>query len=174
MRKWELAELEQPSFEWRNIWASPNLTINIQIRIFNTTAKHVLLYGAKKWRTMAATLKKIQTFIKYCLIFRISNTEFWKRTTQQQKMRSSKDLEMDWTHPPKPNDLYHTYIPDLKPTGKEKARPSENTCCHNLEAERKRLGYTWGQCERLAQDQDAWRALVGGLCSITGQRQWWW
>ena len=30
---------------------------------FNTTVKPVLLYGAETWRTMAATLKKIQTFI---------------------------------------------------------------------------------------------------------------
>ena len=26
----------------------------------------------------------------------------------------------------------------------------------------KRLGYTWGQLERLAQDRDAWRALNDG------------
>ena len=31
--------------------------------------------------------------------------------------------------------------------------------------------YTWGQLERFAQDRDAWRALVGGLCSSRGQRQ---
>ena len=30
---------------------------------------------------------------------------------------------MDWTHPLKANDLYHTSSPDLEPTGKEKARP---------------------------------------------------
>ena len=28
---------------------------------------------------------------------------------------------------------------------------------------------TWGQLERLAQDRDAWRDLVGGLCSCRGQ-----
>ena len=27
------------------------------------------------------------------------------------------------------------------------------------------MGYTWGKLERLAQDQDAWRALVGRLFS---------
>ena len=32
---------------------------------------------------------------------------------------------------------------------------------HDLEAEAKRMGYTWGRLERLAQDRDAWGALVG-------------
>ena len=67
----------------KNIWASPNLTINIKIRIFNTTVKPVLLYLAETRRTTAATRKKIQTFINTCLrrIFRkrwpetISNRE---------------------------------------------------------------------------------------------------
>ena len=30
-----------------------------------------------------------------------------------------------------------------------------------------------GPFERLAQDQDAWRALVGGLCFSRDQKQWW-
>ena len=89
----------------KNIWASPSLTININIRIISTTAKHVLLYGAETWRTTAAMLKKIQTFINTCLrrTLRIhqqqrtietdqatencgdgpSNTELWRRTKQQ-------------------------------------------------------------------------------------------
>ena len=36
---------------------------------------------------------------------------------------------------------------------------------------KQRLGYTWGWLERLAYDQDAWRALVGGLCTNRGRRQ---
>ena len=35
----------------KNVWTSPKLTINIKIRIFNTTVKPVLLYGAETWRT---------------------------------------------------------------------------------------------------------------------------
>ena len=34
-------------------------------------------------------------------------------------------MEMDWTHLPKGNDLYHTSSPDLEPTGKERAMPPE-------------------------------------------------
>jgi hypothetical protein len=28
----------------------------------------------------------------------------------------------------------------------------------------KQMGKTWGQLERLAQNPDAWKELVGGLC----------
>ena len=71
---------------------------------------------------------------------------------------------------------------DLEPTGKEKkwGRP-RNPWRNDQEAEIKRMSYTWGQLERLAQDQDVlaqdqdvWRALVGGLCSTRGLWQWWW
>ena len=54
-------------FQVKNTWDLPNLTINIKIRIFNTTVKPVPLYGAETWKTTAATLKKIQTFINICL-----------------------------------------------------------------------------------------------------------
>ena len=27
-----------------------------------------------------------------------------------------------------------------------------------------RNGYTWGELQRLAQDRDYWRVLIGGLC----------
>ena len=75
----------------KNIWASPNLIINIKTRVFYTTVKPVLLYGAETWKTTVATLGKIQTFINTCLrrILRIrwpettSNRGLWKRTKQQ-------------------------------------------------------------------------------------------
>ena len=74
--------------QMKNVWALPNLTINIKIRIFNTTVTPVLLYGTETWRTTAVTLKKVQTFINTCprRILRIqwpettSNRELWKRT----------------------------------------------------------------------------------------------
>ena len=52
--------------QMKNIWASPSLTIYIKIRIFKDTVKPVLLYWAETWRTTAATLTKIQTFINIC------------------------------------------------------------------------------------------------------------
>ena len=58
----------RPAFlQMKSIWASRSLTTNIKIRIFNTTLKPVLLYGGETWKTTAATLIKIQTFINTCL-----------------------------------------------------------------------------------------------------------
>ena len=55
------------------------------------------------------------------------------------------------------------------PRGKRKwGRPRSTWRC-DLEAEAK-MGYMWWQLERLAQDRDAWRALVSSLCSSRGQR----
>ena len=60
------------------------------------------------------------------------------------------------------------------PQEKRKRGHPRNVWRHDLEAETKRMGYTWWQLERLAQGRDAWKALVGGLCCSRGQRQWWW
>ena len=62
------------------------------------------------------------------------------------------------------------------PQGRRKRGRPRITWRHVLETETKTMGNTWGQLVRQAQDRDAWRALVGGLCSSKhrGQRQWWW
>ena len=75
----------------------------------------------------------------------------------------------------KANDLYHVYTAlSWNPKGKRKWGCPRNTRGRSQEAGTKRMGHPWGQLEMLAQDRDAWRALVGGLCSSMGQRQWWW
>ncbi|VDP42392.1 unnamed protein product [Schistosoma curassoni] len=71
----------------KNIWNSKQLSINIKVRIFNTNAKAVLLYGAETWRTTTTTIKKVQAFINSCLrkILNnhwpdtISNSLLWER-----------------------------------------------------------------------------------------------
>ena len=55
------------------------------------------------------------------------------------------------------------------PLGKRKRGHPRSTWCRDLEAETTRVRYTWGQLERLAQDRDARRALVGGLCTSRSQ-----
>ncbi|VDO92612.1 unnamed protein product [Schistosoma margrebowiei] len=47
----------------KNIWDSKQLSTNIKVRIFNTNAKAVLLYGAETWRTTTTIIKKVQIFI---------------------------------------------------------------------------------------------------------------
>ncbi|KAH3842973.1 hypothetical protein DPMN_116479 [Dreissena polymorpha] len=46
-----------------------------------------------------------------------------------------------------------------------------NTWRRDLDADAKQMGQTWGQLERLAQNQDAWRKLVGGLYPRWDQRR---
>ena len=56
------------------------------------------------------------------------------------------------------------------PQGKRKHGRPRNTWCRDLEAETKIMNYTWEQLERLAQDWDAWRALVGGYAPVGAKR----
>ncbi|VDO75968.1 unnamed protein product [Schistosoma margrebowiei] len=51
----------------KNIWNSKQLSNNIKVRIFNTNANSVLLYGAEVWRTTITIIKKVQVFINSCL-----------------------------------------------------------------------------------------------------------
>nr|KAG5695065.1 hypothetical protein BaRGS_032558 [Batillaria attramentaria] len=57
------------------------------------------------------------------------------------------------------------------PQGKRKRGRPRNTWRCDLEADAKSVGHSWGQLERLAQDREAWRTLVGGLCPRRGKRR---
>ena len=132
----------------KNIWASPNLTINIKIRIFNTTVKPVLLYGAETQGTTAATLKKIQTFISICIrkILRIlwseaiSNRELRKRTKQQPAEYEILQRRWRWIEHAlqKPVTCVIHQALTWKPQGKRKRGRPRNTWRRDLEAETKR------------------------------------
>ncbi|VDP45766.1 unnamed protein product [Schistosoma margrebowiei] len=43
----------------KNIWNSRQLSTNIKVRIFNTNANTVLLYGAETWRSTKAIIQKM-------------------------------------------------------------------------------------------------------------------
>ncbi|VDP55832.1 unnamed protein product [Schistosoma margrebowiei] len=51
----------------KNIWNSKQLSINIEVRIFNTDIKAAIPYGAETWRTTTTIIKKVQVFINRCL-----------------------------------------------------------------------------------------------------------
>ncbi|KAK7095834.1 hypothetical protein V1264_005198 [Littorina saxatilis] len=113
----------------KNVWASADLSINTKLRIFNTTVKSVLLYGAETWRTTVAITRKIQTFINTCLrrILRIrwpdtiSNKDLWQRT----KQLSAKTLPVDWPHTPQDDNQHHATGPHMEPAGEEETRPAK-------------------------------------------------
>ncbi|KAH3797099.1 hypothetical protein DPMN_150674 [Dreissena polymorpha] len=45
---------------------------------------------------------------------------------------------------------------------KNKKRRPRNTWRRDLDADAKQMGQSWGQLERLVQNRDTWRKLVGG------------
>ena len=76
----------------RNVWKSRVIGKTTKIRLFNTSVKSVLLYGAEIWRMNKTTLKRIQTFVNQCLrrilgiqwMDKVSNKYLWERTSQVQ------------------------------------------------------------------------------------------
>ena len=137
-----------PFLQMKNTWASPDLTINIRIRIFNTTVKSVLLYEAETRRTTAATLKKIQTLINTYVrrIFRIrwpetiSNRELWKRIKQQPEEDYIPQRRWSWIGHTlrKPMTCIARQALAWNPQEKRKRGRPRNTWRRDLEAETKR------------------------------------
>lgn len=158
----------------KNIWRASNLSLKSKIRIFNTTVKPVLLYGAETWRTTVVIIRRIQTFINFCLrgILRIrypdviSNQELWDRTSQQPIEQEILQRRWRWLGHTlrKPTHNITRAALSWNPQGRRKRGRPRNTWRRDLDADVRRLGFTWTEVERLAQDRPGWRNLVGGLC----------
>ncbi len=156
----------------KNIWASRELTLTTKIRLFNSNVKSVLLYGAETWRTTKVTNRKIQTFINSCLrrILHIhwpdtiSNTNLWERTGQLPVEAEIWKRRWGWIghtlHKPPTNIIRQALR--WNPQGKRKRGRPRITWRRDLEADVKRMGYTWNQLERMAQDRNFWRSTFGG------------
>ncbi len=154
----------------KNIWASRELTLTTKIRLFNSNVKSVLLYGAETWRTTKVTNRKIQTFINSCLrrILHIrwpdtiSNTNLWERTSQLPVEAEIWKRRWGWIGLLKPPTNITRQALRWNPQGKRKRGRPRITWRRDLEADVKRMGYTWNQLERMAQDRNFWRSTFGG------------
>ena len=165
----------------RNVWKSSELPRNTKIRIFNSMVKPVLLYGAETWRTTVTIMKKIQTFINSCLrrILRIhwpntiSNLDLWQQTGQRPVQEEILQRRWRWVGHTlrKPASNITRQALFWNPQGKRKSGRPRNTWRRDLDADVKRSGHTWGQLEKMAQDRNAWRDLVRGLCPRMGSRR---
>ena len=165
----------------RNVWVSRHLSKKLKIRIFNTMVKPVLLYGSETWRTTATNIKNIQSFRNKCLRRilgvhwpeKISNLNLWQQTRQKPVEQEILQRRWRWIghtlRKPTSSTTRHALI--WNPQGKRKRGRPRNTWRRDLEADTKELGLTWGRLERLAQDRDAWRTLVGGLCPRKDHRR---
>ena len=165
----------------KNVWGSGDLTLRIKIRIFNTLVKPVLLYGAETWRITAINKKKIQSFINACLrkILRIRwpktirNDVLWQRTNQLPVEVEILQRKWKWIDHTlrKPVSSITRQALTWNPQGRRRRGRPRNTWRRDLEEDTKKIGYTWGQLERLALDRDVWKALVSGLCPSRDDRQ---
>ncbi|VDO82480.1 unnamed protein product [Schistosoma curassoni] len=158
----------------RNISNSKQLSTNTKVGIFNTNVKTVLLYGAETWKTTRAIIRMIQVFINSCLrkILRIRwpdtvcNNLLWEKKLYPSGGRNQEEaLKMDRTHIDKSSQLCHKTSPHLK-----SSRPKEKRKTEEMKTDMRRMTTNWIKLERKVQDRVGWRMLVGGLCSIGGNR----
>ncbi|XP_073786112.1 uncharacterized protein [Danio rerio] len=162
----------------KNIWASRELTMTTKICLFNSNVNSVLLYGVETWRITKASTRKIQTFINTCLrkILHIhwpdtiSNTDLWRRTYQPPIEIEIWKRRWGWighTLRKPPTSITRQAL-RWNPQGKrERGRP-RNTWRRDFDADITRMGYIWGQVERMAQDRNLWRSTFGGPCPGRG------
>ncbi|XP_073695611.1 uncharacterized protein [Garra rufa] len=156
----------------KNIWASRELTLTMKIRLFNSIVKPVLLYGAETWRITKTTTRRIQTFINTCLrkilYIRwpdtISNIDLWRKTCQLPIETEIWKRRWGWIGHTlrKPATSITRWALRWNPQGKRKRGRSRNTWRRDLEADLTRMGYTWRQVERMAQDRNLWKSTFGG------------
>ncbi|BFZ07766.1 hypothetical protein BsWGS_10805 [Bradybaena similaris] len=147
-------------------------TIETKIRLFNSNVKSVLLYGAEIWRTTKLTIKKIQTFMNSCIrkILQIhwpdtiSNDRLWERTNQLPAGKEIRSRRWPWIGHTlrKPQNSITRQALKWNPQGKQKRGRPRNTWRHDLEADTTKMGYTWSEFERMAQDRGMRRAVVSG------------
>ena len=167
----------------KNVWVSKHLKNKLKIRTFNTMVKPVRLYGAETWITKAANMKKIQSFINNCLRRilgihwpdRCSNLKPWQRTKQEPIEQEILQRRWRWIGHTlrKPASSTTRQALNWNPQGRRKRGRPRNTWRRDVDADTKKLGHTWGKLERLAQDREAWRTLVGGLCPKKEHKRRW-
>ena len=162
----------------KNIWSSRVLSSRTKIRLFNSNVKMVLLYGAETWRITNTTINKVQTFVNNCLrrILQIhwpdtiSNSELWEKTQQRPVEEEIRRRRWAWIGHSlrKPATSTTRQALTWNPQGKRRRGRPRNTWRQDLQADTRKMGYTWNQLERMAQDRGLWRSVVDGLCPKRG------
>ena len=155
------------------IWSSKILSQRTKVRLFNSNVKSVLLYGSETWRMTKTTINKVQTFINTCLRRilnihwpdKISNMELWNRTQQLPAEIEIGRRRWNWIGHTlrKPTSSTTRQALTWNPQGKRRRGRPCNTWRRDLQADTKKMGYSWGQIETAAQDRGLWRTLVDGL-----------
>ncbi|XP_048478528.1 uncharacterized protein LOC125488872 [Plutella xylostella] len=162
----------------RPIWQSQKLTRRVKLKIFRSNVKSVLLYGCETWKVTKAISHQLQVFVNRCLrrILRI----YWpnKISNDQLRERCHDTLIDQQIKRRKWNWIGHTlrrnsdHIPkqamDWNPQGKRKRGRPKQTWRRTVVDEAKKIGKSWSEIKREAQDRLRWRATVDALCPIQG------
>ncbi|BFZ15827.1 hypothetical protein BsWGS_18866 [Bradybaena similaris] len=94
----------------------------------------------------------------------ISNNRLWERTNQLPAGEEIRRRRWRWKGHTlwKPQNSTTRQALKWNPQGKRKRGHPRNTWQRDLEADTTRMGYTWSELERMAQDRGMWRAAVSG------------
>ena len=160
----------------RNIWRSRDLKMDTKLRIFQTNVKSILLYGAETWRLTQSAKRKLQSFSNGCLrrilglkwYDFVSNENLLERTGERRVEIDVKQRRWRWIGHilRRPKDSIARIALNWNPQGKRKRGRPKATWRKEVEADVKRLGKSWSQLEKVAQDRPQWRRVVVGLCSL--------
>ena len=98
--------------------------------------------------------------------------DLWQRTNQLPAEDEIRRRRWGWIGHTlrKPASSITRQALSWNPQGKRKRGRPRNTWRRDLEADSKKMGHTWNQLERAAQDRGLWRTVVGGLCSMGSDR----
>lgn len=164
------------SFNMLNrIWKTKYISITTKLRIFNSNVKTILLYGSETWRTTLNITSKLQTFTNRCLrrilgIFwpnKINNSDLWERTKQETVEAQLLRRKWSWIgHTLRRNKAAITkQALTWNPQGKRGVGRPKYSWRRNTEQEAKKMGLSWPQLEKMAQDRRGWKRFINGLCS---------
>ena len=162
----------------KNIWKSGQLKTETKIRIFNTNAKTVLLYGSETWRTTKATCKRLQVFINRCLrtILKLqwsdktTNENLWERARQRPVEQELRYRRWRWLGHTlwRPRKSITRQALSWNSQGKRKKGRPKNTWTREMESE---IRKTWKDLEKAALDRRTWKDVVVDLC-LQGAKKW--
>ena len=158
------------------VWRSTVVSLKTKIRLFNSNMKTILLYGSECWKISKEITHKLRVFVHKCLRIilrirwpmKISNKSAREKCNQEDITVELANRRWSWIGHVlrKPQDDITKEALFWTPDGRRRRGRPCLTWRRSVESELKgRLGLTWSEASRIAQDRERWRDLVGALCA---------
>ena len=162
------------------VWRARKISRKTKLRLFNACVKSVLLYGCETWKATATVIKKLQTFVNRCIrrilgvrwMDRVRNEDLWERANQVPMEVEIKRRRWRWIGHTLRKSTASISRHSLKwnPQGKRGQKRPRETWRRCVEKEMAKMGHSWGELSKIAQDRRGWKLFVCGLCSDSGWR----